>query len=411
MTALEWVSLLHRVVGLLFCLCYAYQLMYLLVPYLVKERPHAPHRPLRYAVLIAARNEAAVLPGLLRALREQTYPRELIDVYVVADNCTDETADLARAAGATVYVRYNATKIGKGYALEEMLAHVDPPCDAYLLFDADNLPAPDFVEKINALFSDGYDIVTGCRCSINHGENWISAGYGIWFLRESMGLNLPRHRLGLSPLVSGTGFGFTRACLARAGGWHYTSLSEDTEFSVDRMLAGDRIGYADDARFYDEQPTELRQSWRQRMRWSRGYLTVMRKEAPRLIRALFGRNRRIALSALDLMLSVLPALFLNLLTLAGNAVILSAAVVNGEPLFPILSVMLSALPGAYFSFVLLGLVTTFHARRRINAPPIRMLAATLTFPLFMFTYLPITLCAMIRPVRWEPIRHGATQRK
>lgn len=407
MSAAEAVERLHAIAAALFFICCAYQLFYLFVPLFVRHKPHRPARLQRYAILIAARNEEAVLPHLLASIAAQDYPAELVSTFVIADNCTDNTAAVARAAGATVYERRNARLIGKGYALAELLEHVPDRFDAYLIFDADNLLAPDYITQIDRTFADGCDIATGCRCAKNYGENWISAGYGLWFLREARQLSDPRMRLGLSTMVSGTGFGFARQVLARCGGWHYFLLSEDTEFSVDRLLAGERIGYCPDAVFYDEQPTGFAQSWRQRMRWAKGYLQVFRRHGGRLLRGIFTLPPRAAFSCFDLCMSILPAMLLNLVTIAGDLALLLVALIAGQPLWPVVTAALSALPGAYLSFAVLGLHTTITAWHRITTTPARKLGYILTFPLFMMTYIPISLAALFCRVEWKPITHKA----
>ncbi len=410
MGAVQAVSTLHLITAAFFFLCCGYQILYLLVPLFVRRRPHQPTRLHRYAILIAARNEEAVLPHLLASIAAQDYPAELVTTFVVADNCTDRTADVARDGGAVVHVRNNTAQVGKGYALAELLAQIDQPYDAYLVFDADNLLAPDFLTQINRTFSDGYGIVTGYRNAKNYGDNWISAGYGLWFLREARQLADARMRLGLSCTVNGTGFGFTREVLARCGGWHYFLLSEDTEFSLDRLLAGERIGYCHDAIFYDEQPTEFRQSWRQRMRWARGYLQVFGRYAGRLLRGVLTLPPRKALSCLDVGLCILPALVCNLVTIVGDLVILLAALVSGEAILPVIGAVFSALPGAYLSFWFLGLCTTVTEWRRINASSTRKLGYLFTFPLFMLTYIPISIAALFCRVEWRPITHKAAVR-
>ena len=148
-----------------------------------------------YAVLICARNEANVIADLLDSIKSQSYPQDLIDVFVMADNCTDSTADVASSRGVHVYTRSDPEKVGKGYALEALMHHIreDYPegFDGYFVFDADNIPAHDYIEQMNRKFSDGHEIVTGFRNSKNFGDNWISAGYTLWFLWDSIYLNYP----------------------------------------------------------------------------------------------------------------------------------------------------------------------------------------------------------------------------
>lgn len=213
--------------------------------------------------MIAARNEAAVIGNLIDSLKRQTYPAERIAIYVVADNCTDRTADVAHEHGAKVVRRFDRNRIGKGFALHYLLRRIKKQYDAYLVFDADNVVDPNYIREINKAFSDGYDIVTSYRNSKNYGDNWISAGYGLWFLREAQYLNRPRALLGASCGVSGTGFLFSRRILEQCGGRNFFLLTEDIEFTAHNIIGGEKIGYCPTAVFYDEQPTGFRPSVRE----------------------------------------------------------------------------------------------------------------------------------------------------
>ena len=220
MSALMVLENVNRVIGILFLTCYFYQLLYVPVALWRRHRvtESAPLR--RYAVLISARNEEAVIAQLVDSLKRQDYPAEYLDVYVVADNCTDNTAQAAGDAGAIVYQRSDTRHVGKGYALNFLLSHIreergDHYYDGYFVFDADNLLASDYVSRMNEVFSPECPIVTSYRNSKNYGDNWISAGYGLWFLRDAAFLNEPRTRLGLSAVVSGTGYVFSREIMLR----------------------------------------------------------------------------------------------------------------------------------------------------------------------------------------------------
>ena len=214
---METLKTINFVIAVIFFVCYTYQFLYIPVPWLRKARPHGPAKDNRYAVLICARNEQRVIGDLIASLRGQTYSQGLLSIFVLADNCTDDTAMVARVAGANVYERFNQVQVGKGYALQELLEHLEQDYpqgfDGYFVFDADNILAPNYVEAMNRTFSDGHDIVTSFRNSKNYGDNWISAGYALWFLRESRYLNHARFLLGTSCAVSGTGFLFSRRVL------------------------------------------------------------------------------------------------------------------------------------------------------------------------------------------------------
>lgn len=291
------IKYVNLIISALFCCCYAYQLFYILVPFFSGRRTHGPAKYHRYAVLIAARNEEEVLPHLIESIRKQDYPGELIEIFVVADNCTDETAAAAANCGAHVYQRFHRTRIGKGYALEFLLQNIygdygKEYFDGFFVFDADNLLAENYITEMNRVFSDGFQIVTSYRNSKNYGDNWISAGYALWFLRESKYLNQARMTLGTSCAVSGTGFLMSSDILQECGGWKFYLLTEDIEFTVHNVVNGERIGYCRDAVLYDEQPVKFSQSCRQRLRWARGYLQVLRKYGLRLFRGRFEKGLR-----------------------------------------------------------------------------------------------------------------------
>ena len=181
MSALDFLQTINQMIGLLFLVCYAYQLLYVPVALWRRHQVVKSVPPRRYAVLISARNEEAVIAQLIDSIKNQDYPSEMLSIFVVADNCTDSTAQVASEAGATVWQRKNLHQIGKGYALNFLLTHIreeygDDTFDGYFVFDADNLLAPDYVARMNEVFSQEHQIVTSYRNSKNYGDNWISAG-------------------------------------------------------------------------------------------------------------------------------------------------------------------------------------------------------------------------------------------
>lgn len=249
MNMIRMVEAFNLFLAVLFTLAYAYQLVYLFLGLIRRKHWKQPEAAQlhRYAAVISARNEAGVIGELIHTLKQQNYPTDLLDVYVVADNCTDDTAQVSRRAGAIVYERFNQHKKGKGYALDYLfrtLAHEGRnQYDGYLIFDADNLVDPNFVSEMNKVFDSGnYGAITCYRNSRNFGANWISAGYAIWFLREARFLNFPRMLLGSNCHVSGTGFLISADVIRENGGWPYHLLTEDIEFSVSCALKGRRIG-------------------------------------------------------------------------------------------------------------------------------------------------------------------------
>ena len=398
---------LSTILVVLTSICYFYQIIYLILPFLLKDRPHGEPKLHRYAILIAARNEEAVLPHLLRSIAAQDYPAERLRTFVVADNCTDRTAALAAENGAVVFERFNRQQIGKGYALNYLLGRIDETegldsFDAFLIFDADNLLEPDYVRQIDRVCSDGYEAFCGYRNSKNFGANWLSGGYGLWYLHDCVHLNRSRMLLGTPCAVNGTGFGFTRELLRRTGGWNFFTLTEDIEFTTWCATRGIRVGYCHDAILYDEQPTTMALSIRQRTRWVQGGLQVSVRYAGDLLRGLFKGGRTTYASFETATLS-LWGYGMSILS-AGS--VLVAAYLTGRWM-GLAQALLAAVAGAYASFFLIGALTMATEHRRIRTGLRGKLLALLGFPLFMLSYVPITLSAPFRKFQWHPIAHTA----
>ena len=399
---MEMIKNIDFVITVIFFTCFAYQFFYIPVAWLKKQRPLPEGQRHRYAVLIAARNEAAVIGSLIDSLKRQNYPADLINIYVIADNCTDHTAEVAESHGATVFERFDRVQVGKGYALHFLLDRIKENYDAYLVFDADNVVDPNYVREINKTFSDGYDIVTSYRNSKNYGDNWISAGYGLWFLREAQYLNRPRAVLGISCGVAGTGFLFSRRILEQCGGWNFFLLAEDIEFTAYNIVSGEKIGYCPTAVFYDEQPTGFRQSVRQRTRWVQGYLQVLRRYGSKLIKGCF----RGSFSCFDMLINILPAAILAWASVLTHIAAAIFGIVNGADVLTVVFSFGQGILNLCLTVFILGLITTISEWKQIHCTAGQKLLYVVTFPLFMLTYLPITVIALVCKPSWKPITHS-----
>ena len=403
------VKTINFIIMCLFFACYVYQFVYIPVAWLPKKKADLQAPMHRFAVLIAARNEEAVIGKLIDSIKAQSYPGDLVKIFVAADNCTDATAEATRSRGAEVYERYDAARRGKGYALDFLLKEIKRRghgrFDGYIVLDADNVLDRDFILRMNETFSAGHDIVTCYRSSKNYGDNWISAGYALWFLRESRYLNGARARLGSSCGVSGTGFLFSQAVLdAQGGGWPFHLLTEDIEFTIDNVTRGVKVGYCPGAIVYDEQPISFRQSWAQRLRWSRGYLQVFKKYGRALVSGIF----RGSFSCYDMAMSIMPAAVLTGLSIVVN---LGAALINilYYHEWGVLGVSaLQSLMNLYLTLFVIGAITTVTERKSIHCTTAKKILYVFTFPLFMLSYVPIVIQSLFVTPEWTHIDHTRT---
>lgn len=363
----------------------------------------------RYAVLISARNEESVVGNLIHSIRGQTYPCELIDIWLVADNCTDATADLARSLGCHVVERFDQEQIGKGYALTYLLDHmissgVSDDYDAYFVFDADNLLDKHYIEEMNKAFKSGFKILTSYRNSVNLADNWVSSGSALWFIRESRFLNNSRMVFGSSCHVGGTGFMFSKEIMQRNKGWKFHLLTEDLEFTMDSLLHGDRVGYCGTAILYDEQPVAFAQSWRQRLRWSKGFLQIFRYYGPALIRRAV---RERDFSAIDFTLLVCPFTVFTVIRIILGLIFAAFGFVTWYSQLSSLGNWLITGVLGVLGMMALAALTIVVERDHIGATNKELFAYILSFPIYMFSYIPISFQAMFSKAQWKPIVHKA----
>ena len=281
-------------ISLIFTFLYAYYAVYVIVGLFFKRTFPKAKNHHKYAILIAARNEETVLANLIESIRQQDYPQDLIDIFVVADNCTDRTAQIARSRGAHCYERTDPDRRTKGYALQYLVEQIREDYgleafDGYFVFDADNLLKKDYVRHMNDSFDAGEKIITSYRNTKNFSANWIAASYGLHWLRTTRVEHRARSKFRLAARIQGTGFLFSNEIIAKDG-WRYTSLTEDRAFCADAVVQGYRISYNHEAQFYDEQPVDLRIAMRQRIRWSKGHLQAVADSGGKLLLHIFRKN-------------------------------------------------------------------------------------------------------------------------
>lgn len=368
-----------------------------------------------FGILIAARNESAVIGRLIDSIEAQDYDRDKFKIFVVADNCTDDTAEICRRCGAVVYERYDPSRARKGYAISYLIDCIKrdfgADCvDGYVFFDADNLLKPNFLTEMNRAFDTGADICIGYRNTKNFSENAVSAAYGIHFMRSSSTWHRPRSLFGLSTHIAGTGWA-VRSSLLRDG-WDCTSLTEDTEFTMKNVAEGHTIEYCEDAEFYDEQPHELATAIRQRTRWIKGRLSCFMKYADSLLDGIFtpGKRIRTRLSCYDMFFYLFPGgLFTAACTAIPSALeIIYGMTAGGISVGDIASVLKAALVSLalYWIFtVLTGVLVVVRERRHIKCCTAKMIKYLLLWPWFDLIEVPLSIVSLFYRVEWKPIKH------
>lgn len=229
-----------------------------------------------FAVLVAAHNESAVVGPLIENLKQLDYPREMYDIFVICDNCTDNTAEIVRQHGAIACERFDSSKRGKGYGIEWMLENLwqmPRQYDAVVMFDADNLVEKNFLMAMNDRLCKGARVIQAYLDSKNPFDSWITLSYAITYWFTNRMWQLARHNLGLPNTLGGTGL-CIESQLLKDMGWGATSLTEDLEFATRCIERGIYPTWCHDTKVYDEKPIDLRASMRQRLRWMQGHYDV-----------------------------------------------------------------------------------------------------------------------------------------
>ncbi len=406
------IVILNFLIGLFFAVAYLYQFVYVVVV-LFRGMVNLPpaKKNHNFAFVIAAHNEEPVIGNLVRSIKEQRYDGE-IACFVVADNCTDSTAQLASEAGAVAWERNDLVRKGKSWALDyafsRILDEYGDRYEAFIIMDADNIISPNYVEVMNQAFDAGYLVCTSYRNSKNFDSSWISSGYATWFLREARFLNNPRMMLGTSCAISGSGWYVAASIVRGMHGWRFHTLTEDIQFSTFCCANGIQIGFAP-AEFFDEQPVTFKASWIQRMRWSKGFYQVFFSYHKNLLNGIVHDHR---FASYDMLMTIAPAMLLTLLSVLVNGGYLVMGwlshgffATQSEMLMCVGSLIMT-IGTMYLSFFLIGLITTISERKHIHARSRwRVITNLFTFPFFMLTYVPITVAALFMKVEWVPTKH------
>lgn len=347
----------------------------------------------RFAVLMPARNEENVIGLIIKSLLSQDYPRELFDILVIPNNCTDHTEEAALQAGAKI-IHCTTPVSTKGEVLHQILAQLQGKYDAYCVFDADNIVDSQFLSRMNDAIAAGAKVAKSRQCALNPYDNWVSGGYDLYF--QSIHLLHSRARMAfpLSAKLIGTGFMVTDAILERLNGWNTVTLTEDIEFACLSAMAGERVYYVPDALTYDEEPLSFGVSMRQRRRWSAGVQSVANRYTWKLL------CRQPCWLRWDL------AAHINMIYAQLIALI---PIVYGALKMPFnvaVFTLLYSLVGFVAGGVLMGLFLSLTAKRS----PTRQWKAILMYPAYLASWYPLHFWALFsKPKTWKHIPHGTAK--
>ena len=369
-----------------------------------KDKPLITNKNHKFLAIIPAYNEEAVIGNLIESLKQQNYPKDKYEIYVIADNCTDNTEKIARDLGAKVFVRTETDpKLkNKGAALRKFFNFVlndkKSDYDAFCIFDSDNIVDPNFFKVMNKHLNQGEDVVQGYRDIKNPDDNWITAGYAIFYWTMNRFYHLARYNAGLSPLINGTGF-MVRMDVIKETGWQTDTLTEDIEFSLKRIISGNKLGWAVDAVVYDEQPVDFKASWNQRTRWTMGHIQCLKEYTKPLSDAAIEKRTLMNFDGLLYMLGSIPMFIITIFLLLINAVFyLTKGMTTAAFTLNIVKYIVPTFLLPIFS----GLVVMWMDKKPVK----KMAKGLLLYPLFLGSWLLINFrCLFKKNVTWQKIEH------
>lgn len=417
MEALQILITVLGVIGTVLTLLQVHRLIFLLVGLFRRKTWQPTENKHTYAICVPARNEEKVIGNFLESVANQDYPLDKLTVFVVADNCTDDTAAVARnfhdnGLRVVVYEHNDPAERTKGFALAYLFDKIKQDfgacCEGYFIFDADNVIADNYVTKMNEAFDAGHKIITSFRNSKNVNQNWISFSYAMHWMRTCLAENRGKGVLDQACRIQGTGFLFHRELVK--DGWRYTTLTEDRSFCTDAVVQNYRITYCDEALFYDEQPYTLKVALRQRLRWSKGHLQSTLENCPKLLKNMWN-PRKTFTTAYDCFWLNFPRSVEGGLRRALRLTLeMIVAIVSAEFVGWFGAVALAWLMGKASEWagdLVIQLAVLLVYRGRIEQEPLyKRVFHLLMFPFFDVIGKWTSYLALFKKVEWKPIPHN-----
>lgn len=353
----------------------------------------------KFAVIIPARNEELVIGNLIKSLNSQNYPKDKYDLFVLPNNCDDNTEEVAKNNNAQIIDCTNIITKSKGDVLRYAFKTLrNENYDAYLIFDADNIVHPDFIQEMNYTLVSGYRVAQGYRDSKNPSDTWTSSSHSLHYIIQNYFMNRARNNINKSCFVNGTGFMISKEYLEE-NGYNSLTITEDIELNVNCGLNNEQIAFVENAITYDEQPITFDVSWKQRKRWSVGTLQCLKSYWSKIIKDII-KNKNLG--------SVESIMFLTapIVQLIGTFNIVLQVVVDFLTYRKINYVSKSILLILYY---ISNIMLTIGILK-INQKQVKnYIKGIILLPVFYLSWVPINVVAIFeKKSTWERIEHTRT---
>jgi len=372
----------------------------------VKKRQIKSYKPkAKFKILVACRNEAVVIANLIESIKGQNYPKNLYELCIIPNNCTDSTKKIALDLGERVIdcKECKCKADALRYAFDKTK---NEDFDAYIIFDADNVVHPNFLTRMNDALQSGYKVAQGYRDSKNPKDNWISGSYSIYYWMQNFFFNRARMNVRASASINGTGFMVKKAVIDN---YHFDTLTltEDIEFTAQCAINNIQIAFVEDAITYDEQPASWNSSWKQRKRWSTGAHKCLKLYGIRLVKAFIKKRNMLSLDmTLNFMapfMQVIGAVVMVCIFLTNILIKLEFSSLNIFGIVQLTGIYIFII--SYITNIFINVFLVKYNKRRISD----VIYGILLYPFFMITWLPINIISIFSKEKsWEQVTHIRT---
>lgn len=411
-----------NIIGLIIGICIAYKAIFVVVGVFKRKTFQPTENKHKFAILISARNEEKVIKNILESIYAQDYPKDKLSVFVMAHNCTDNTANIVREFASAhpdqqiiAYEYANPQEKTKGFSLKKLISLIDEDYgydffEGYFVFDADNILSKNYVTKMNEAFDAGNKIITSFRHSKNMNQNFISFSYASHWLRTCLYENRGKAVLKQACRVQGTGFLFT--CELLKDGWNYTSLTEDRQFCTAAVIKNYRISYCDEAVFYDEQPYKLSVMFRQMQRWGKGHFWSATHLAPKLVKNMFNKNCYFPITWdmfwLNFPHQIDTAVRTIITFICSLIIAIQASTVYNFFISSLIGLGTGLLSTILVAFIQIIPVFIIYRKRFPKMPFFKTVFNICMFPIFDIVSVTTYYLALFKKIEWKPIPHDQT---
>ena len=372
----------------------------------IKEEKKKPD----FCILIPAKDESKVIKGPLDSIKNQTYKINMQNVYVIVEDIKDPTVNICKEYKCSYIVRKHLELKRKGYALDEAIKQIKKEYDAYFIIDADNILDKDFFKYMSKVYQKGYDIGVGYRDNKNWSSNVISACSGLVFTIAN-NINKRKNKTNENITITGTGFYIKGNIIKEFGGYPFHEITEDYELTLYATVHKLTTCYEERAIFYDEQPTTLKASIKQRIRWIRGYFNARVNYLPQLKEKIFDNQMNYG-SVYKEIMWLRPILILAL----AFVIFYLAIIINQiymlikstyDPSSLILGLIVIGI--TYLVMMFFTIYQLISERKHIKVKNSLKVKIILYNPIFLLTFIYCAIAAIVKKnITWERIEHTKT---